>query len=268
MPARTLYVGDSELVVREVGPEGAPPILLIHGLGGSSLAEWYQVGPLLARRRRVIMVDHRSHGLAPKARSRYEIDDLADDIAGVLGQIGVGALPVVGYSMGGAIAQALAHRHPSRVTAIGLIATTSHHPEPARTLRLAAAVLTRAWERLTGLGVPEVRSGYLLATGAVEEGHARWLWEETHRRDVDAGAEATMAMVRFDSREYLGRIEVPALVVIPTRDQLLPPAWQYRMAALLRTPTVVELAGARHEVAWTHPERLAEALGAFLPLGE
>jgi pimeloyl-ACP methyl ester carboxylesterase len=261
---RTVFVGDQEFVVRESGPIDGKSVLLIHGLAGSSLAEWYRIGPALAEKYRVIMVDHRSHGLAPLARDRFEIDDLADDMAGVLDRLAVGQVSVVGYSMGGTIAQALAHRHPGRVDRLVLIATFSHHPEPDGTLRAVGAVLGRAFERLTGLGTPEIRSTYLRAIGAVEERHARWLWEETHRRDVDAGAQATLALVRFDSRPWVGRIEADTLVVIPTLDQLVPPAWQYALAGALSNPTVVELAGVRHEAPWTHPERVVDEIAEFI----
>jgi pimeloyl-ACP methyl ester carboxylesterase len=261
---RTVFVGDQEFLVRESGPEGAKVVVLIHGLAGSSLAEWYRIAPVLAEKYRVVMVDYRSHGLAPLARDRFEVDDLADDMAGVLDQIGLGQVSVVGYSMGGTIAQALAHRHPGRVDRLVLIATFSHHPQPDRTFRAIGAVLARAFERLTGLGTPEVRSFYLRAIGAVEERHARWLWEETHRRDVDAGAQATLALLRFDSRPWIGRIETQTMVVIPTRDQLVPPAWQYELAGALGDPTVVELVGVRHEAPWTHPERIVDEISAFL----
>jgi 3-oxoadipate enol-lactonase len=261
---RTVFVGDQEFLVREAGPEGAKTILLIHGLAGSSLAEWYRIGPALAEKYRVILVDYRSHGLAPLARDRFEVDDLADDMAGVLDQVGIGRVSVVGYSMGGAIAQAFAHRHAGRVDRLVLMATFTHHPEPTHTLRVIGAVLARAWERLTGLGTPEVRSFYLRATGAVEERHARWLWEETHRRDVDAGAQATLALLRFDSRPWVGRIEAETLVIIPTRDQLVPPAWQYELAGVLSRPTIVELVGVRHEAPWTHPDRVVDELSVFV----
>jgi pimeloyl-ACP methyl ester carboxylesterase len=166
--------------------------------------------------------------------------------------------------MGGAIAQAFAHRHPRRVDRLALIATFTHHPQPHRFLRAAGALLARAWERLTGLGTPEVRSSYLRITGAVEERHARWLWEETHRRDVDAGAQATLALLRFDSRPWIRRVEVETLVVIPTVDVLVPPAWQYELAAALPDATIVELVGVRHEAPWTHPDLVVDAISSFI----
>jgi pimeloyl-ACP methyl ester carboxylesterase len=117
---------------------------------------------------------------------------------------------------------------------------------------------------LTGLGTAEVRWAYLALTGAVDRRHWRWMWEETHRRDPESGAAATFAMLRFDSRPWLGMITQPALVVIPTRDQLVPPPWQYDLASRLRDVTVVEVNGARHELPWTHADRLVKALDEFL----
>jgi len=264
LPGCTLFVGDEEFVVREAGPGEGTPVVLIHGLGGSSLGEWYLIGPKLAASRRVLLIDHRSHGLAPLASERYEIEDLADDYAAVLDQLGVGSVSVVGYSMGGAIAQALSYRHPGRVERMALIASFATHPERDRWLRRLGALLTRAWERFTGLGTPEVRSGYLLATGAVERRHARWLWQETHRRNPETGAQATFALLRFDSRPWVGKLDVEAMVVVPTEDQLVPPSWQYELASLIPDRRLVEIEGARHEVVWTHPERIVEELESFL----
>ncbi len=263
-PGRTVFVGDSEFLVREAGPESGDPLLVIHGLAGSSLAEWYEVAPLLAANRRVILLDHRGHGLSVLSRGPYEISDEADDIAGVLDQLGVDACDVVGYSLGGAVAQELAHHYPGRVKKLVLVATFAYHHQPLRSLRAVGSVLVRGFERIFGFGTPDVRAGYLLATGAVAPEHGRWFWEETHRRDVDAGAQASLAMLRFDSREWIGRMETGTLVVIPTADQLVPVSWQYELASLLRNVEVSEIAGAHHELPWTHPGRLADEIETFL----
>lgn len=264
LSGRTVYLGDQEFLVREAGPDTGRPILLIHGLAGSSLGEWYQIGQKLATERRVIMIDNRNHGLAPQATGRYEVEDVADDIAGVLDAIGVSAVDAVGYSMGGTVAQALANRHRGRVSRLVLIATLAAHPDEMKWIRVLGAVVTRAWERLTGIGTPEVRSGYLLAAGAVAPEHARWLWEETHRRNPDAGAEATLALLRFDSRRWVGKLEVPTMVMIPTEDKLVPAAWQYELASLIPDVELVEMVGARHEVVWSHPDRVLNEISDFL----
>jgi len=263
VPARTVFAGDREMSVREVGPIDAPVIVLIHGLAGSSMAEWYKVAPLLADRFRVVMIDHRSHGLSVPERGRFEIEDEADDIAAVVDALGLEPAGIAGYSMGGAIAEAVAYRHPHLVKKLALVGAMAHHPTGWKLGRSLGAYVTRAWERLTGTGTPEVRAGYLLAVGAVEPKHARWLWEETHRRDPDAGAAASLALFRFDGRPHLSRITAPTLVVIPANDQLVPPKWQRELASLIRDSRVEEVDGARHELPWSHAEELAKLLGEF-----
>ncbi len=263
IPGRSVFVGDREFFVRQVGPEGAPDVVLIHGLAGSSLAEWYEVGPLLAGRYRVTFVDHRSHGLSPRSVDRFEVEDVADDVASVMSAVGVDRADVAGYSMGGTIVQALAYRHPHMVRRMALIATFATHVESWRWARVVGVWAVRAFERLTGVGTPEVRAAYLVLAGAVERKHARWMWEETHRREPESGSAASMALLRFDSSPWIGRLEQPALVVIPTRDFLVPPAWQYQLGALLPDAKVVEIPGARHEIPWAHPADLAKALLEF-----
>lgn len=263
-PGRTVFVGDREYFVREAGPQDGSPVVLIHGLAGSSLAEWYQIAPKLAATHRVVLIDHRGHGLSALNRGRYEVADAADDVAGVLDQLGIGQTAVVGYSLGGTIAQSFAYRNRGRVAKLVLIGTFSRHPEPMRSLRAIGAVLVRAIERLTGVGTADVRAIYLLGTGAVEARYGRWLWEETHRRDIDSGAQATLAMLRFDSTPWIGGVEADALVIIPTRDQLVPASWQYKLASMLDSARVIELAGARHEVPWLHADRLTAEIEGFL----
>lgn len=263
LPGRSVIVGEREFIVREAGEPDGTPIVLVHGLGGSSLAEWYEVGPALAESRRVILVDHRNHGMAPRTTEPYEIDDLADDLGAVLDRVVDGPVDVVGYSMGGAIAEAFAHRRPDLVRRLVLVATFAFHPRGWRIARQIGVYVIRAWERVFGFGTPQVRAGYLILTGAVAPEYARWMWDETHRRDVDGGAEASLALFRFDARPWIGTLACPTLVVVPARDQLVPPRWQYRLGEMIPGAKVVDVAGARHELPWTHPARLVVELTAF-----
>lgn len=264
IPGKLVFVGDQEFLVRQTGKEDGPDLVLIHGLGGASLAEWYGIGPLLSDRFRITLVDHRSHGHSPRTIERFDIATLADEVAAVLVQVGITNASVVGYSMGGTIAQELAHRHPLIVDRLILIGTFVSHRGGLKSLRWLGSHIVRAWERFTGVGTPEFRAGYLLATGAVERRHGRWLWQETHSRDVEAGAAATMALLRFDSSEWIKSIDQPTLVIIPLADQLVPVSWQYHLAGELKNARVLELVGARHEAPITHPEPIAEAISQFV----
>ena len=264
LPGRTVFVGDREFVVRQTGPVGAPDIVLIHGLGGASLTEWYEVGPRLGERFRVTLIEHRNHGSAARFIDRYEITDLADDTAVALRAVGVESGTLVGYSMGGTVALAVAHRHPELVDGLVLIGTFAAHPPSWRLARQVGTYVVRAWERLTGVGTPEVRAGYLILTGAVAPEHARWMWEETHRRDVEGGAAASLALMRFDATAWIGSLAVRTLVVVPTRDQLVPPRWQYGLAGMIPNSRIADVDGGRHEVPWTHPGLLVDEISAFV----
>ncbi|HVR32498.1 MAG TPA: alpha/beta hydrolase [Acidimicrobiia bacterium] len=267
LPGRTVFVGDREFVLRQTGPVDGENVVLIHGLGGASLTEWYEVGPRLAERFRVTLVETRNHGSGTRFLGRYDITDLADDTAGVLEAAGVDRATVVGYSMGGTVALALVHRHPDLVDRLVLIGTFAAHPRSWRLARQAGTYVVRGWERITGIGTPEVRAGYLIVTGAVAPEHARWMWEETHRRDVDGGAAASLALMRFDATHWIGSLDVPTLVVVPTRDQLVPPAWQYELGGRIPRARIADIDGARHEVPWTHADRLVAEVASFVDDG-
>ena len=71
-------------------------------------------------------------------------------------------------------------------------------------------------------------------------------------------------MLRFDSKPWISRLDAEALVIIPTDDLLVPPAWQYELAALLPKARVVEVVGARHELVWSHSDRVLDEIRAFV----
>jgi 3-oxoadipate enol-lactonase len=236
-------------------------VVLLHGLGGESLLEWYKVIPLLGDRHRVVAFDLRNHGRSARPRRPFEIADLADDLAACLDGLGIGQAVVAGYSMGGVVAQDLAVRHPHRVGGLALIATAAHLPPiRRRSIFVLVALLGRAWERLTGLEVSRLRHHYLRRIGAVEPRHARWFWDTALNRDSNLYYESEFALLRFDGREQAGRITVPTLLVITERDWFFPVAQQRDLAARIPGAETIVLPGARHEVPWTHPAEVAAAI--------
>lgn len=262
IPASSVFVGDRRHIVYLAGPEDGPPVVLLHGLGGSALGEWFRVGPLLADRFRLIVPDLPGHGLGP-ADGSPDIDDVADDVVGILDALGLTDVDVVGYSMGAAIAVSLAGRRPGRVRRLVLVGAPLHHGLARRVVLAAGMVALRGWERLTGLGVAEGRWLYLHLRRAVPAGGSRFLWEETHRRDPEAATRAGLALLRFDGRPRLAGIACPTLVVVPEKDQLVPPARQRAMAGLMPRAEVVTM-DSGHELVWTHPDDLARLVADFL----
>jgi pimeloyl-ACP methyl ester carboxylesterase len=264
LPGRTVVTGRHEFLVRQAGPEGSPPLLLLHGWLYDTVATWHRVIPILSRDRRVVAVDLRNHGKTDRIQARFDVEDLADDVAGVLDALDLGAMPVVGYSLGGMTAQALARRHPGRVERLVLAATAAKPVLWPPALLRALTVAARALARIDPLVLPRIAHRYLLSVGAVAPEHSAWLWDTLADRDVDLYYEAAFAIGRFDAREWVGRLEVPTLCIIPTGDQLIPPALQRATAARIPGARVTEIEGARHEAVLTHAEQVAEAIRGFI----
>jgi pimeloyl-ACP methyl ester carboxylesterase len=98
------------------------PTLLLHGLGATSALNFAACFPALERRGPVIAPDHRGHGRGARIGRRFRLEQCADDAAAVLRSLDSPPAIVVGYSMGGPIAQLLAKRHPELVA--GLVLTS------------------------------------------------------------------------------------------------------------------------------------------------
>ena len=264
VPGRTVFVGDREFFLREAGPIDGPPLILIHGLGNNSLENWYELIKRLQHRYRIVAVDMRNHGKSDKPRERFEIGRMADEVAGMMDAVGIDRSAVAGFSMGGMIAQELAHRHPHRVSRMVLMGTTAHHARLRKGISWLGFVFGRALERLSGKALSLFTYRYMILTGAVPSRYDRWYRETTLDRDADLYYAAAFAVISFDSRDWVGRLDVPSLVIISVRDQLVPAAWQYDLAGRLKDAEVVELVDGGHEHPWTHADRIATAIDRFV----
>lgn len=135
---------DVELYVEEHG-EGTP-LLLCQGLGYAVWA-WERQLPALARAHRTLAYDHRGSGRSAKPSGPYSIEQLAADAASVLGRRGIARAHVLGFSMGGYVAQTLALRRPDLVDRLVLVATSPGGPDAVPQPDETAA----AWAAARGL---------------------------------------------------------------------------------------------------------------------
>ncbi|MGA2014921.1 MAG: alpha/beta fold hydrolase [Solirubrobacteraceae bacterium] len=231
-PARTVIVpGRGEFFLRDTGGDG-PPVLLLHGWMVSADLNWCGAyDAVAAAGHRVLAIDHRGHGRGLRALEPFRLADCAADAAAVLRVLGTGPATVVGYSMGGAIAQLMARDHRDVVHAVVLSGTCQHFQDPATrklwrwmgALRLAAGVSPQA-----AFSVGFRRVGIELTAGT-----AWWLSELTRHSPRDL-AEAGRELGRFDSRPWLDAVSVPAAVVLTARDTAVTPAKQRELAAAIR----------------------------------
>jgi pimeloyl-ACP methyl ester carboxylesterase len=233
-PGYVVHVhGRGELFVRDSGGAG-PPILLLHGwMFSADLNFWRNYGALERAGYRVLAVDHRGHGRGIRSHAKFTLTGCALDAVALLRQLDLPPAIVVGYSMGGPIAQLMARDHPDVVAGIVLCATSSHWTD----LRQRVLWRSLALVRLTLGLAPDFawRNGLRLA-GFPDHPITVWTTSELTRGSSIDLAEAGRELSNWDSREWLPDITVPAAVVLTKKDTGVPPGHQRELADLLGAP--------------------------------
>jgi pyruvate dehydrogenase E2 component (dihydrolipoamide acetyltransferase) len=123
---KELVAGNQRLRYLELG--SGPPVLLIHGFG-ADLNTWMFTQPVLAEQHRAIALDLPGHGGSGRDVGAGDRAALADAVEAALRAVGVEQVHLVGHSIGGAIAAAIAARWPERVQSLTLIASAGLGPE-------------------------------------------------------------------------------------------------------------------------------------------
>jgi pimeloyl-ACP methyl ester carboxylesterase len=227
-PARTVRVGDrGEFFLRDTGGEG-PAVMLLHGWMATADLNWVGAyGALVDAGFRVLAIDHRGHGRGLRPLNPFRLADCAADAAAVLRELGVAPATVVGYSMGGAIAQLVARDHPDVVSGL-VLSGTAQHWQDKRTQRSFKAMgalgltLSLAPRRFWRAGFRRI--------GFNDSRNAAWLQSELLRHSARDVAEAGRELGRFDSRPWLSQISAPISVVITTKDDVVPTFKQRQLA--------------------------------------
>jgi 3-oxoadipate enol-lactonase len=110
---RVIERAGTRLAYRVWGSPGAPPLVLVHGLGDGA-ADWDGVAPAFAKRWRVYAPDLRGHGRSDRPGD-YSVELMAADVLGFLDALELGRVDLIGHSMGGLVGYLLAGDHPERV---------------------------------------------------------------------------------------------------------------------------------------------------------
>jgi len=235
-PARTLRVsGRGELFLRDSDPANSddrPVVMLLHGwIASADLNWWGAYGDLIDAGYRVLAIDHRGHGRGLRPLEPFRLVDCAADAAAALRELEVAPAVVVGYSMGGAIAQLVARDHPDVVSGLVLSGTAQHwqDPQTRRVFRMMGVfgLMLSIAPRGTW------RVGFMQA-GIRPSRRTAWLQSELMRHSARDIAEAGRELGRFDSRPWLGSIGAPAAVVLTANDDAVPPHKQRELAAAAR----------------------------------
>lgn len=229
--------GRGTTFVREIaGPApGAPTVLLLHGWTVTAALNWFRVYEPLSAFARVVSLDHRGHGRGIRSRGPFRLEDAADDAVALADVLGIDRFVVAGYSMGGPIAQLVWRRHPERVDGLVLAATfarSSRRPQERVALR-GLGRLGRASRLAPRRLQLDVFTQAMVAGGSNPSARPPWFVSEVRSGSVPMMLEASRAIADFDSRGWLGEVDVPTGIFVTARDGIVPPDRQHRMAALV-----------------------------------
>lgn len=236
------------------------PLVLLHGWGFDS-GIWTDLAERLARSRRVHLVDLPGHGYS-RHRALGSLNALVDEVARAIPDDAI----VVGWSMGGLVAQRLARRHPGKVRALAVMAGTpcfvarkgwSHGMSPstlegfADDLRRDAPVTLSTFVRLNALGGDKAREAIRALTRGLNE-----------RGGPSASAlGAGLDLLRTtDLRRDAAHLAVRALVIHGVRDRIVPIEAGRWLARSMPNAELVELPTAAHLPFFSDRDAVAHAL--------
>jgi 3-oxoadipate enol-lactonase len=244
--------GHGRTVVRDIpGPEGAPALMLLHGLGATARLNWGRCYRPLSEHFRVLSLDHRGHGGGLRTR-RFRLEECADDAVRAADARGVERFIAVGYSMGGPIASLTWRRHPERVSGLVLCATARHFV-PRGIARFARAALPAA--ATAARLVPSAAHARMVQRMLARIEHPELrdrVVEEFLGHEPASVIQAAEALTRFSSHDWIGDVDVPAAVIVTTLDELVPPSRQYKLADSIIGAKVYEVEG-DHDSCVGHP---------------
>jgi pimeloyl-ACP methyl ester carboxylesterase len=236
-------IGDAQVHYHVHGT--GEPLLLIAGLA-SDLYTWKKALPELAKHHQVIVFDNRGSGLTETSSAVFTIATLGDDAAGLLEALGIRKAHVVGWSMGGNVAQEFALRHPDKLGALVLMSTYMKSPDRSR---FALDVLIHAVREGASMETFMMMMQAWGSTNPAFEGKSpAWRDEAAgnHLASVEGFARQKMALDGFDTRTRAREILFPTLVVHGTEDIMVPPQFGQDLAAQIPGAELHRVAGAGH----------------------
>jgi pimeloyl-ACP methyl ester carboxylesterase len=240
------------------------PFILLHGFP-LSLEIWAAIRPAVEQAARLVTPDLRGFGRSAKPQGDYSMESLAGDIVALADRLGLERFVLGGHSMGGYVAFRVAAAAPERLLGLVLVDTRAEADTAEGQARRDAAI-----ERIKGGD----------GAGFLDEFVPNLVGPTTRRRaprfvtDLRAIAGEIPSHVltgclagmrdRPDSRDVLGRLEVPALVLVGEEDAVTSPESARAMTAALAGAVLAVIPGAGHTPSVERPIPTANAILEFL----
>jgi pimeloyl-ACP methyl ester carboxylesterase len=234
-----------------------PAVLFIHPWSANRTF-WERQAQALRDRHTVITVDVRGHGESSHPRTGYSMGTLVGDLEHLVRALGVARIAVVGWSMGGFLAQELALRLGDRVTALGLIATSAGGSSKAKEVDEAKAGIAADFR-----GFVRELAKRLFKDGAEAPLYA-WTVSQLQKTPPHVAAACFETLVAADFRKRLKELKVPTTVVHGKKDALTPLAEAEALAKAIKGAKLVVCDASGHAPPFEEPDKVNQTLGELL----
>lgn len=276
--------GSVQIWYEHIGDTRLPPILLVNGMGGEALT-WSHVliEGLLEKGFSVIRFDHRDIGASDKmvnwkSETPYTLEDMAQDALSVLDTLGIDRVHIMGYSMGGMIAQRIGLSHPQRVKSLVLVSTSGYMGDPeltALTLHFKwqlARMLVQSWVATHPQSeiIQNLEAQTLLRGGRALTRREVNFWMNIHRfnqahsrrKHKAVGEHQVQAIIQSGSRlDELKGLITPTLVFHGKEDPLI--LWEHgkKYAPLIPDAHIQWIEGVGHILTDFYASKILDSLG-------
>ncbi len=241
-----------------------PAVLLIHGWTCNRTFWQHQV-TALRDRFTVITVDLRGHGESSRAKKGYTIPAMAGDLEMLIRTLNVPQVALVGWSMGGLIAQELARRLGARVSALALVCTTpggladpkAPDFDQARLDETRALIRSDLKTFLRGLAAQFFKAG-------AESPLHSWAFHEIQKTPAAVVETCFESILAADLRPHLKDLDIPTAVLHGRQDTLLPLAGGEQLTKGIKGATLTVFDNSGHAPFLEEPDAFNTALTALL----
>ncbi|WP_212754420.1 alpha/beta fold hydrolase [Nakamurella aerolata] len=228
------------------GTGTGPALVLAHGAGGSIPANFGRVIEALGSERTLLGANYPGTEGSALGAAPLTLDGLADTLIAVADAAGVDRFPILGMSLGSAVAVTAAHRYPDRVTGLLLTVGLGHADAQLRSV-------VSAWRALAAVGDTDALAALILSAGSSPATLAQLdpAAETVARQQISAGFEpggpAQAELVAgVDIRPLLAGIAVPTVVMAAGQDRLVLPSTTRDLAAGIPGAELIEYPDAGH----------------------
>lgn len=243
--------------------EGAgEPVLLIHGVG-ANLESWDGVLSYLSPHRRYLRFDQRGHGKSRHTPGPYSLSDLSGDAVALLDHFGIQRVSVIGFSLGGLVAQAIALDHPSRVRCLTLVSTIADRtPDEQARVKERTEILARegATKHLANAVDRWFTPEFAAAHPEVLEARR----QQSLQNNPDCYVAAYRVLAFSDLGDQLHRITAPTLIITGEKDVGSNPRMSDFMHRHITGSELHILPRLKHSVLLEAPDKIGGLIEPFL----